>query len=370
MRDQTDEAVLAAARQIPGFALILDTMSADDLAAESERSRRLERRALLEEDWVPYLENLHAQGTQFANLGVAFRDWYKLLAVYRHTVVPRAIALDAIAARRVLDGMGLFLDIAMAAMGEGYLATKEARIQGQQAVLQRHVRDLERSNKELDDFAFVASHDLKAPLRDIHSLAEWIVEDAGDSLTPDSARHLGLIRERIARMERLLDDLLQYSRAGRIASKTEEFEVRRAVEAAIGVSVPVSGFEVAISGASVVVRTARAPLELVLRNLLGNAVKHHDADAGRIEVLIEDGDEEIAVTVTDDGPGIPAEFHERVFRMFQTLKPRDEVEGSGMGLAIVKKLVESCGGTLALTSSPGAGTSIRFTWPKQHGTGA
>ena len=124
-----------------------------------------------------------------------------------------------------------------------------------------------------------------------------------------------------------------------------------------------SGFELAIEGPSPLLRTARAPLEQVLRNLLGNAVKHHDRDSGRISVCVEEREGWIEVGIVDDGPGIPEQFHERVFRMFQTLRPRDQVEGSGMGLAIVKKVVESHGGQVGLESDE-RGTKVRFTWPK------
>ena len=116
--------------------------------------------------------------------------------------------------------------------------------------------------------------------------------------------------------------------------------------------------------------TARVPLELVLRNLIGNAAKHHDRDHGEIHVEASDRGRYHAFEVRDDGPGIPPEFHERIFGIFQTLKPRDAVEGSGMGLALVKRAVEVKGGGISISSDPscGRGTTFRFTWPKDKGT--
>ena len=231
--------------------------------------------------------------------------------------------------------------------------------------LAQHARELERSNKELDDFAYVASHDLKAPLRDIDSLATWIEEDTREILPEESGRHLATIRDRIGRMERLLDDLLRYSRAGRVFHPPEAFVLRAVLDEVLSVVSPPDRFEVIVTGDSPTLRAPRVPLELVLRNLIQNAVKHHRSDGGRIEIGIALLDEHVEISVSDDGPGIGPEFHQRIFRMFQTLRPRDELEGSGMGLAIVKKVVEAHGGVVSVESALGSGATFRFTWPRE-----
>jgi signal transduction histidine kinase len=232
------------------------------------------------------------------------------------------------------------------------------------AAVERHGRDLERSNRDLDDFAYVASHDLKAPLRDIHNLASWIAEDAAEVLPAASARHLALLRERITRMEGLLDDLLAYSRADRVRPPPEAFDVGAVIEAALRLVGPHEGFEIVVSGDLPTIHTPRVPFDQVIRNLVTNSIKHHDRKQGRISIHVVAHEKHLDIAVTDDGPGIPAQFHERIFRMFQTLKPRDEVEGSGMGLAIVKKVVEAHGGAVKITSAPGEGTTMNFTWPR------
>jgi signal transduction histidine kinase len=113
-----------------------------------------------------------------------------------------------------------------------------------------------------------------------------------------------------------------------------------------------------------ILQTPRAPIEQIFRNLIGNAIKHHHRTAGKISVRAEERGEFVEFTVSDDGPGIPSDLHERAFAMFQTLKPRDEVEGTGIGLAFVKRLVEAHGGTVRLDSVEGSGASFHFTWPK------
>jgi len=224
------------------------------------------------------------------------------------------------------------------------------------------LRELERSNRDLDEFAYVASHDLKAPLQDVRNLADWIVEDAGTALPERSLRHVGLLGDRVRRMERLLDDLLEYSRIGRKDGAHEQVSLRDVVGEVGGLLQPPADFTIEFRGDSPVLSTPRAPLEKVLRNLVGNAVKHHDRATGSIVVSAERAGDRVRIRVVDDGPGIPEEFHDRVFAMFQTLRSRDEVEGSGMGLTFVKKTVELYGGRVFIEST-GRGAALVFDWP-------
>jgi PAS domain S-box-containing protein len=232
--------------------------------------------------------------------------------------------------------------------------------------LAQQAQDLLRSNEELEQFAYVASHDLKAPLRGIENLVSWIEEDLESSLTGDTRTNMDLLKSRVRRLESLLDDLLAYSRAGRADTASDLVDIKELVgELAILVNPP-QGFSVVRGETLPTVQTARAPLTHVIQNLISNAIKHHDRPAnGHVWVEAIALPHAIEFTVTDDGPGIPERFRERVFGMFQTLKPRDEVEGSGMGLAIVKKLIERQGGKIWLTEgSAGQGLSVHFTWPQ------
>lgn len=229
--------------------------------------------------------------------------------------------------------------------------------------LKRAHEELKRSNDALDEFAYVASHDLKAPLRDVDNLATWIAEDCEKVLPRKSQKHLLTLVARVRRMEALLDDLLDYSRAGRLLQPTSEYDVTSVVEEAQKLSSVPEGMVIDVASPSVLVSAPREPLAQILRNLIGNAVKHHDRPTGTIRIGWLEKGERVEFEVADDGPGISPEFHERIFQMFQTLRPRDEVEGTGMGLALVKKLVEAYGGTVSVDSD-GRGTTFRFTWPK------
>jgi PAS domain S-box-containing protein len=226
-------------------------------------------------------------------------------------------------------------------------------------------QELRRQNEELEQFAYVASHDLKAPMRGIDNLVTWIEEDLTAVLTEDTRTNMELLKSRVKRLESLLDDLLAYSRAGREDLVAERMDTGALVAELATLLSPPEGFEIKGAHGMPIIHTPRAALTQALQNLISNAVKHHDHPAnGHVWIEARQEGAMIEFVVTDDGPGIPEQFRSRVFGMFQTLRPRDEVEGSGMGLAIVKKLVERQGGAIWLTEGPGGrGLAVHFTWP-------
>lgn len=238
-----------------------------------------------------------------------------------------------------------------------------ARKAQSEALAQRTV-DLERSNRELAAFAYVASHDLRSPLRGISQLSEWIGEDMPSGVPPTIETHLKLMRSRVARMERLLDDLLSYSRVGRIEGDVAEVDVAQLCRESFDLIAPPPGFTLELEGELPRLITRATPLTQVFQNLIGNAVKHHDRDVGTIRISAKPVEGGYLFTVADDGPGIPPQFHDRIFALFQTLRPRDEVEGSGMGLALVRKQVELYGGEVKVRSDGMRGSAFEFTWPK------
>jgi signal transduction histidine kinase len=232
--------------------------------------------------------------------------------------------------------------------------------------LRTNNQHLSRSNRDLEDFAYVASHDLRAPLGGIDSAAKWLQEDLHDSLSDESRKILGLMRRRITRMEKLLDDLLTYSRAGRTDTAVSETNVADIFESIVEVLTPPAHIQVRAEGGLPVIVTASAQLEQVLRNLINNAIKHHDKQNGEVVLSGKRVGDVVEFSVRDNGPGIAPQFHDKIFQLFQTLKRRDEVEGSGMGLAVVKKLVEQQNGRITVHSrGDGTGSEFRFGWPTE-----
>ncbi len=232
--------------------------------------------------------------------------------------------------------------------------------------IQQRQEELKRSNRDLDQFAYVASHDLKAPLRAIATLSGWIEEDLQGHLSPEAQEQMRLLRSRVQRMDGLIEGILQYSRVGRLDTQKERVDVGRMLRELVDLLSPPATFQIVVGPNMPTLTTKRLRLEQVFSNLVTNAIKYHDRPDGRVEINARRRGSCFEFSVSDDGPGIAAEHHKKVFMMFQTLQPRDQVESTGLGLSLVKKLVEEEGGTISLDSAPGRGATFRFTWPANH----
>lgn len=229
---------------------------------------------------------------------------------------------------------------------------------------ERLIGALARSNQELDQFAYVASHDLKAPLRGIANLSQWIEEDLGDDLPPDVSEKMGLVRGRVQRLEALIDGILQYSRAGRVRAAVEQVDVGLLVRDVVELLAPPAEIAVTIERGFPTITTERTPLQQVFMNLISNAIKYNRRPGATVTVSWRDAGRMYAFSVSDNGPGIEPEYHDRIFGIFQTLESRDRVEGTGIGLSVVKKTVELHGGSVTVRSALGEGATFTFEWPK------
>ncbi|MEG4024130.1 PAS domain S-box protein [Microcoleus sp. S13C4] len=243
------------------------------------------------------------------------------------------------------------------------LRAQELRLTAQNLAQTTNV--LRKRNQELDQFAYVVSHDLKAPLRAIANLSSWIEEDLSESMTEDTLHQMNLLRGRVHRMEGLIEGLLQYSRVGRIEVASEKVKVENLLAEIIDSLAPPSEFEVKVEPGMPTFVTEKLPLQQVFSNLISNAIKHNRAESGHVTISVKELDDFYEFSVKDDGPGIDPQYHEKVFVIFQTLEARDKVENTGIGLSLVKKIVEGQGGSISLESAEGEGATFRFTWPKQ-----
>ncbi|WP_052055479.1 PAS domain S-box protein [Myxosarcina sp. GI1] len=232
------------------------------------------------------------------------------------------------------------------------------------AMLLKTTAQLEKRNQELDRFAYVTSHDLKAPLRAIANLSQWIEEDLADKLTEDTRHQMNLLRGRVQRLENLINGLLAYSRIGRDRSKPKTIDVTALLQKIIRLIQLPSGFTVEIDDNMPTVVSEYIPLQQVFTNLISNAIAHHHRSTGKVSISVSDCGQFYRFSVSDDGPGINSDYHEKIFGIFQTLEARDRKEATGIGLSIVKKAVEERGGEIEVESELGNGSTFHFTWRK------
>ncbi len=227
------------------------------------------------------------------------------------------------------------------------------------------VQSLRRSNQELQDFAYVAAHDLKAPLRGIGTLADWIASDYADKFDEPGRQQLALLKRRVTRLADLINGILHYSEIGRVTHPREIVDLGKLVPEMITLLDPPPHIQVVVRGELPAVVSEKVRLGQIFHNLIGNAIKYMDKPQGRIEIACTDQGSVWQFGVTDNGLGIEERHFEKIFQMFQTLAPRDQCESTGIGLTIVKKIVELFGGRIWVESKPGVGSTFFFTLPKQ-----
>jgi PAS domain S-box-containing protein len=232
--------------------------------------------------------------------------------------------------------------------------------------IEEYLRNLEKTNKELDKFAYIVSHDLKAPLRAIGNLTGWIEEDMGPTLPPASAKNFDIIKGRVVRMEALINGILDYSKAGKNKGKYVSFDTRTLLKETYDLIGPPDNCKIEVSHNLPILHTDKIKLQQIFMNLVNNAIKYSDKSEIKIQVSAEEEKNFWHFRVTDNGPGIEKQFHDKIFVIFQTLNARDEVESTGVGLAIVKKIIEDQGGQIWVESEKGQGSTFHFTWAKAN----
>lgn len=236
--------------------------------------------------------------------------------------------------------------------------------------LQSTVQQLSQANRELKEFAYIAAHDLKAPVRAIGSLAGMISSNHGDILSEQSRQQLDMLVQRTERMDEFINGILKYATVGHVALRKERVDINDIVKEVISqVGVPQETIEITVGNKLPVVMGQRTYLVQIFQNLLDNAVKYMDKPKGQIKIGCVEKDGFWQFSVADNGPGIEEKHFGKIFQIFQTLTRRDKIETTGIGLSLVRKIVELYGGRVWVESKPGEGSILFFTLPKQE-TGA
>jgi signal transduction histidine kinase len=235
--------------------------------------------------------------------------------------------------------------------------------------LEKRVRlrtqDLETANRELENFSYIVSHDLKAPVRGVGQLASWIKEDYRGLLDKEGTRMLDLLQSRVLRMNRLIDGILQYSRIGRMKEPEEDVDLNITVSEVIDMLAPPADFRIEVVSELPVITGEPTRMAQLFQNLIGNAIKHMDKEQWRIIIKCDDKGDRYRFSVEDNGPGIAKKYHEKIFQIFQVLDRREGEENTGIGLSLVKRIVELLGGSIWVESEEGKGSIFYFTIPKK-----
>ena len=239
--------------------------------------------------------------------------------------------------------------------------TERKQAEEQSARLMQEIRS---ANEELTSFAYVVSHDLKAPLRAIGSLADWLSTDYADKFDDEGKEHMRLLINRVHRMSGLIDGILQYSRVGRVKEALADVNLNALVRDVIDLLSPPAHITITVDQELPTIRIEPTRIEQVFQNLISNAIKYMDKAEGRVHIACSADGNGWRFSVQDNGAGIEPRHFERIFQLFQTLAPRDRVESTGVGLALVKKIVEMYGGQVSIESSPGVGSTFSFTLPR------
>jgi PAS domain S-box-containing protein len=224
---------------------------------------------------------------------------------------------------------------------------------------------LENINRELNDIVYIMSHDLKTPLRGINMLANWILTDYAGKFDKEGKEKVELLLSRVDRMHNLIDGILQYSRVGRIKEEKTQVNLNDLILSIIDTLAPPKNITITVEDGLPVIECEKTRIAQVFQNLINNAIKYMDKPKGHIKVGYIEDEDCWKFSVSDNGPGIEERYFGKIFQIFQTLSPKDELEGVGVGLTVAKKIIEIYGGKIWVESKVGQGSTFFFTLPKQ-----
>ena len=249
-----------------------------------------------------------------------------------------------------------------------FVVRAKVNVFSQLYIQQRELREnnelLQRTNKQLDEFVYIVSHDLKAPLRGLSSLASFLEDELGENPKPEVLDLLTMMKRRTSRMQQLIDGILHYSRLANTKGQSEIVDVKDVITNIIDLISPPDSISFNIPDNLPKINCEKIKLHEVFQNLISNAIKYMDKPEGKVVIGYQDKEDEYEFWVKDNGMGIKPEHQEKIFGLFQTLLAKDQCESTGISLTIVKKIIESEKGRIMVSSKFGEGSTFGFTWNK------
>jgi signal transduction histidine kinase len=362
----------------PVFGPLIKDIPKEIAEERSKFSNQLQKDALENENWEPYVNYQIEQGIMYAKMGLEFRSWYELITMVRNYLLPylqKEFTDQKLIAS--INGLNRFMDIAMCIIAEAYLLEKKEIIAAEgekikqlnegleKRVLERTAK-LEEANKEMEQFVYVASHDLQEPLRTISNYVGLIEMDHSEKLETEVSSYLKYIVNATSKMQNLIKDLLDYSRVGKNIefSSVECNNLLEEVEMNLDESIKESNAKIT----SVKLPTLygnETKLKQLFQNLLSNAIKFRRKDINpEIEISVRESETEYLFSIKDNGIGIEKQYIGKLFVIFQRLNNAEDYPGTGIGLATCKKIVTMHKGIIWVESVFGEGSTFYFTIPK------
>lgn len=346
----------------PVFGPFMASQSPEMMKERNKLSQELTRNAIYQGDWEPYITDLIMQGTMYAKLGLEFKEWYHIVAQVKDYLFPEIVKhfrADQTKILFAIQGLSKLTDFAMQIIAEAYFIerrdTEFTQIKKEAAL-----------NKELEDFAYVVSHDLKSPLRGIAKISEWLEADYADKLDEAGKDQLEMLRRRVHRLDSLIDGILEYSRLGRGKSEAKTIDMNTLLKEIVELNANMRSVEVKVAPDLPIIQFVRPKMVQLFSNLISNAIKYNDKRRIEIEIGYEEQPDQHKFWVKDNGPGIEEPYRDKVFKIFQTLQTKDDVESTGIGLSIVQKIIHDADGEIWIDSVLGESTTFFFTIPKNE----
>jgi signal transduction histidine kinase len=358
-RDDISDWAEAQLRNHPAWGNILKEMSVEERVNQRKISYTTQHQAIFEENWIPYLTQLNYYGIFYARIGMGFRSWFEVVNLVRRYLKP--ILEKETDVRRIItimNGMDLYMDIVMSNIGEAYIAEKKS-------IIEKQKEKQELLNKELENFVYIASHDLQEPLNTVTSFVTVLEDDFGHAFIGEPAQMLSFIKASASRMKDLVSGLLDYSKvAGNREFKSVALDTIVAeVLTDLTARIRQTHATVEVGSSLPTIQASPIAMKMLFQNLIGNAIKFHRKGVAPIVRVsaAQEAEHQWRFTVEDNGIGIDAKDQDKAFVIFRRLNEAEAYEGTGIGLAHCKKIVESHGGRIWVESVPGQGSQFHFT---------